>query len=162
MPGNHTINLAPAIYTLQMVDNTTDGPNGLPSIIRSIQIQSSADDPPTVIERDPGAPFFRIFHVSAGAELVLDGLTVQRGGGSPFASTSGPAIFNRGMISLQNSSVTDNLGEMGAIHNIGTLNVFRSIIADNGLGHLGGGIRNEGIALVENSTIAHNSSSDGG
>ena len=39
---------------------------------------------------------------------------------------------------------------------------MRSIIADNSLGHLGGGIRNEGIALVENSTIAHNSSSDGG
>ena len=32
MPGNHTINLEPGIYTLQMVDNTTDGPNGLPSI----------------------------------------------------------------------------------------------------------------------------------
>ena len=32
MPGEHAINLEPGIYTLQMVDNMTDGPNGLPSI----------------------------------------------------------------------------------------------------------------------------------
>jgi hypothetical protein len=41
MPGQHVINLAPGIYTLQIVDNNTDGANGLPSIKRSIQIQSS-------------------------------------------------------------------------------------------------------------------------
>ena len=79
MPGNHIINLEPGIYTLQIVDNMTDGPNGLPSIKRSIRIQASADDPPTVIERDPGAPGFRIFHVSVGGELSLEGVTVQRG-----------------------------------------------------------------------------------
>ena len=75
----HTINLEPGIYTLQTVDNMTDGPNGLPSIKGSIQIQASADDPPTVIERDPGAQGFRIFHVSVGGELSLEGVTVQRG-----------------------------------------------------------------------------------
>ena len=42
--------------------------------------------------------------------------------------------------------------------------LFRSIIADNDTGHEGGGILNEtgGNVLVENSTIAHNASSDGG
>ena len=80
MPGEHVITLDPGIYALQIVDNTTDGPNGLPSIKRSIQIQASADDPPTIIERDPGtSQGFRIFHVSAGGELTLEGITVQRG-----------------------------------------------------------------------------------
>jgi hypothetical protein len=110
-----------------------------------------------------GAPFFRIFHVSACGELILDGVTVQRDGGSLSLSAIAPAIFNRGITSLQNSSVTNNNGELGAIRKIGTLHVFRSIIADNSLGHLGGGIRNEPgeNVLVENSTIAHNASSDG-
>jgi hypothetical protein len=155
MPGNHTINLEPGIYTLQMVDNTTDGPNGLPSIRRSIRIQASADDPPTVIERDPAAQSFRIFHVSVGGALSLEGLTVQRG---TSGFSGGPAILNRGVTSLQDSVVTGHDGELGAVYNFGTLNVFRSTITDNFGGHDGGGIVNEaaGNVLVENSTIAHN------
>jgi len=160
MPGEHVINLEPGIYTVQAEDNATDGANGLPSISRSIRIQASADDPPTVIERDPAAPFFRIFHVSVGGELVLDGLTVQRGDGF-----SGATIFNRGVTSLRDSIVTDSSGiEKGAVRNIGILNVIRSIIADNSAPFLGGGIFNEpgGNVLVENSTIAHNGSQGGG
>jgi hypothetical protein len=160
MAGQHVINLAPGIYTLQMVDNMTDGANGLPSIKRSIQIQSSADDPPTVIERDPGAQRFRIFHVSLGGELTLEGVTVQRGS----EGIGGSAIFNRGMTSLRNTIVTDSIGEEGAIYNVGTLNVLTSIISDNFGEHQGGGIHNDvgGTALVENSSIAHNVSADGG
>jgi hypothetical protein len=161
MPGEHIINLEPGIYTLQIVDNITDGPNGLPSIRRSIRIQASADDPPTVIERDPGAGSFRIFHVSVGGELDLDGVTVQRGNLVVFG---GPGIFNRGVTTLQDSIVTDASGDAGAIHNIGALNVFRSIIADNVTHFRGGGIHNGpgGNALVENSTVAHNLTTDGG
>ena len=161
LPEEHTINLEPGTYTLQLVDNVTDGPNGLPSIRRSIQIQASADDSPTVIERDPGAPVFRIFHVSLGGELSLDGIIVQRGN---LQAPGGPGIFNRGVTSLQDSIVTDASGDAGAIHNIGTLNVFRSIIADNVTHFVGGGIHNGpgGNILVENSTIGHNQTTDGG
>src|SRR6266404_9825827 len=101
--GKHTIHLEPGIYTLQVVHNTTEGRNGLPSITRSIRIQATADDPPTVIERDPAATFFRILHVSAGGELTLNGLTVQR---SDAGLAQGGAIFNRGVTSLQDSIVT--------------------------------------------------------
>jgi len=97
----------------------------------SIQIQTSADDPPTVIERDPGASqSFRLFHVSTGGDLSLEGLTVQKGG-STFSPFPGSAIFNLGVTSLQNSIITENSGEAGAIFNSGALNVFRSIITDN-------------------------------
>ena len=165
MPGAHVINLEPGSYTLQVVDNITDGPNGLPSIKRSILIQATAEDLPTVIERDlnlnaPQFPFgtqFRIFHVSVAGELELEGVTVQRGS-LIVPPLGGNAIFNRGVTTLRDSIVTDNIGEEGAILNIGTLNVLRTVIADNGFGHEAGGINNAagGNVVVENSTIAHN------
>jgi hypothetical protein len=162
MPGVHTINLGPGIYTLQAVDNgDIFNENGLPVITSSIRIQASADDPPTVIERDPNAPAFRIFEVSVGGELSLEGVTVQRGGSG---LEEGGAIFNRGVTSLRDSTITDSMGDFGAISNIGTLNVFRSIIADNGAQHAAGGILNDtgGKVLIENSTIARNLSDGAG
>ena len=162
LPGKHTITLEPGIYTLQIVDNTTDGPNGLPSVARSIAIESTADDPSTVIERDPGAPLFRIFHISATGELSLSGLVVQRGAGAG----PGSAILNLGKITLQNTVVTNNFGESGAINNVGRLQLFRTTVSDNGNGNLhdAGGILNGvgGTALIEYSTIAHNGADGSG
>jgi hypothetical protein len=137
MPGEHVINLEPGSYTLQTIDN---GPpfngNGLPVIMSSIRIQASAENLPTVIERDANAPGFRIFEVATVGKLTLDDVTVQRG--APFATAA--AILNRGVTSLENSVVRDSNTEFnGAIHNLGTLRVIRSIIADNFGGHLGGG-----------------------
>ena len=156
--GQHTITLDPGIYTLQTTDNMIDGANGLPSMRRAIRILPSVDDAPTVIERDPGAQSFRIFHVARSGRLTVTGITVARGEGP-----SGMAIFNLGVTTLQDSVITNSTGgERGAIYNSGKLKVLRTIISDNSAGHEGGGIRNDGIAHVENSTIAHNSSSDGG
>jgi hypothetical protein len=155
--GEHVINLEPGSYTLQIVDNMTDGPNGLPSIRQSIQIVGSAEDLPTVIERDVAASGFRLFHVSPGAKLRLKRLIVQRGFARP-----GGAIVNRGTTSIQDSVITNSAGEAGAVHNLATLNVVSSIIADNFGDHEGGGIHNKGNALVEKSTIAHNSAANGG
>jgi hypothetical protein len=161
MLGEHVINLEPGIYTLQQaIGNVVFGGTGLPSITGSIRIHPSAENSPTIIERDLNAAFFRILQISSGGELILDKMILQRGRGN-----FGTAIFNQGMLSLQDSIVTDNsFGEAGAIHNLGTLNVIRSIIADNVTGHEGGGISNEtaGVVLVENSTIDHNGSADGG
>ncbi len=157
-PGEHTINLKPGIYTLQTAYDPVTR-SGLPSISSAIQIQATADDPPTVIERSPVAGLFRIFHVSLSGRLSLKGVTVARGS----TGGGGTAILNLGVTTLQDSVVTNSDGDGGgAIKNLGTLNVFRTLIADNSVGHEGGGIRNEGNAHVENSTIAHNSSSDGG
>src|SRR5262245_28209827 len=72
-----TIFLEPGTYTLTSVDNDTDGPNGLPSITTPIIIRQ--DDLQAVIERDPEASFFRIFHVAAGGRLHLYGALVQGG-----------------------------------------------------------------------------------
>jgi hypothetical protein len=62
LPGEQTIFLEPGTYTLTTVDNDTGDPNGLPSIRRTIEIRQN--DQLTTIERDPGAPNFRLFHVA--------------------------------------------------------------------------------------------------
>src|SRR5262249_27393769 len=64
---------------------------------------------------------------------------------------------------LRDSIVTDTSSEV-TIANMGTLNVLRSIIADNDGFHEGGGINNapDGTLLVEDSTIANNLSATGG
>ena len=163
MPGEHIITLAPGTYTLQAVNNVTDDANGLPSITSSILIQASSENPPTIIERDPAAPGFRIFHISAGGELSLEGVTLQNGT-SGFA---GSAILNRGVTWIRNSIIRNSGGsgaEEGAIYNSGTLTVSRSIITENLLGHQGGGIKNqpEGNVFVEYSTISNNIVDGGG
>ncbi len=80
-----------------------------------------------------------------------------------YGSTGGAAILNRGVTSLQYSVVTNaDDFQNAAVYNLGTLKVFRTLIADNVSHFSGGGIRNEGNALVEHSTITHNRSSDGG
>jgi hypothetical protein len=166
LPGEHVIHLEPGTYTLQSVDNTLDGANGLPSITRTIRIQASAKDPPTVIERDPAATLFRILHVSFSGVLVLEGVTIQRGLSSGAGrEDEGNAIINLGVTTLQDSIVTESadsgIGAGGAINNIGVLNVFNSTLANNLSHHDGGAIFNQSVGriLVENSTVAHNTSS---
>jgi hypothetical protein len=153
--GENIITLEPGNYTLQAIDNDA---NGLPSIRRHVRIQSSADDTATVIERDIAAPIFRILHIATGGELVLNGVTIQRGG--IFADgVPGSAIFNEGVTSLEDSIVANSGTYVGTILNRGTLNVLRSLLVDNRGGHDGGAINNSGgNVLVENSTIAHNHS----
>jgi hypothetical protein len=77
LPGEHTIFLQPGTYTLTSVDNDTDNPNGLPSITGTITIRQS--DQLATIERDPGAPPFRLFHVASSGDLRLYGLGLRNG-----------------------------------------------------------------------------------
>jgi hypothetical protein len=43
--GENTINLDPGIYTLNAVDNDTDGPNGLPSVQSTLTISGAGGGP---------------------------------------------------------------------------------------------------------------------
>lgn len=151
LPGEHAITLEPGVYTLQTESSFR---SGLPVITKSIRIEPSAENPATVIVRNPAAGSFRIFTIALSGRLNLIGITVQRG--EDF-SGNGAAIFNSGHTRLENSSVIEAFGERGAVHNTGTLEILSSLIADNNGGHDGGGIVNDGgTVLVENSTLAHN------
>src|SRR5262245_6019305 len=58
-------------------------------------------------------PIFRLIHVAAGANLTLEGLTLSGG-----VSGQGGAIFNRGTVTVVQSTLSGNTG--GAIFNQGT------------------------------------------
>src|SRR5262245_16827200 len=77
--GNQII-LEPGVYTLNRVDNMTDGPNGLPSITSTTTISNGmlARSSPAVIQRDvgPTTPLFRIFHVGVSGALGLFNVVV--------------------------------------------------------------------------------------
>src|SRR2546430_10395311 len=50
------IRLAAGTYTLTAINNTTDGPNGLPSVTSTLTITGDVDDI-TILERAPSLPF---------------------------------------------------------------------------------------------------------
>jgi hypothetical protein len=108
-PGqSHEIRLEAGTYTLTAVENTTDGPNGLPSITTTLTISGDGADF-TTIERVAGAPVFRLVHVAPPGTLTLDGLTL-RGGAGPVSSTTveGGGIVNSETLTLTDATLTDN------------------------------------------------------
>ena len=66
--------------TLTVVDNNTDGANGLPSITSEVTVEGVGGSLPRAIVRDPAAPNFRIFHVGAsGVVFGYFGYVLGRG-----------------------------------------------------------------------------------
>src|SRR5262245_30147052 len=67
-------------FTLSTVNNSTNGPTGLPTIAANsgnLTIVGNGD----IIERSTatGTPAFRLFDIAAGASLILENLTLQGG-----------------------------------------------------------------------------------
>jgi hypothetical protein len=152
--GATTINLDPGSYTLTSIDNVPQsgiGANGLPLVISEITI-NAADAATTIIERDSGAPFFRIFDVAANGSLTLKGLTVRGG------VDIGGGILNFGVLNVSDSIITENHGRSdgGGIFNLGRLNLTRSFVILNSASLEGAGILNSGTAVVLDSSISEN------
>src|SRR5262249_11607796 len=115
--GENTITLtAPAAttYDLAVVNNTTDGPTGLPVIsgggrkpADNLTIVGNGD----VIERSAvaGTPDFRLFDVAGNASLTLVNVTLRNGlaFGSAVAAEGG-AIYNFGTLVLNGVAVQNN------------------------------------------------------
>jgi hypothetical protein len=162
-PGPDRIILRAGRYTLRTVDNVSDGPNGLPSIVSDITIIGKGADK-TIIERDPLSVAFRITHVDSTGTLLLDGVSI-RGGFGDFLNGAG--IFNQGgSVTINNSIIADNEvveGVGGGIANAGgTLTIANSTIARNFAEDAGGIINfrsnsSDNLAItITNSTIAEN------
>ena len=78
-PGPDTIGLAPGcVYELDVVDNTIDGNNGLPSITSSVVIDGNG----ATVRRGTGAQksAIRLFHISQGGDLTLNDITLLKAG----------------------------------------------------------------------------------
>jgi hypothetical protein len=147
--GSNTITLAAGTtFTLTAVNNSTDGPTGLPVIAANdnLTIVGNGD----VIERKTGksTPAFRLLDVAAGATLTLHNLTLQ-GGLAPFLNpnlllSEGGAIYNLGALTLKGVTVQNNTA--------------KGYDAPQGPGALaaGGGIYSDGFLLIENSILRNN------
>jgi hypothetical protein len=162
----NTIAVEAGTYTLTAVDNTTDGPNGLPSVTSTLTIQGAGLDT-TVIERDPSAPGFRLLHVAAAGVLTLDGLTLKGGSGMP-GSSFGSALLNEGgTVAITHTRVADNgttdFGG-GLFTRGGTVAIGQSLFTGNAARLDGGGLMNAGgTVTITQTTFAGNvSGGDGG
>lgn len=109
-----------------------------------------------------------------GANVSLNDLTIQNGqcivassicGGS---NRAGGGIYNQaGVVELNNVIVKNNRAlDGGGIENEGTLFVFNSLIGGaNGQNRgisIGGGILNNGLATISNTTVSYNNGGAGG
>jgi hypothetical protein len=153
---DNTIFLEAGEYILGVVNNNTDGPNGLPSITGRMSIRG-ADGIGSTIQRNMDSPSFRIFQVASGGNLTLDWLALT-GGMSP---AGGGAILNRGTLAIHRSTLSNSFVIQatagGAILNIGTVTISHSEISGNFsvLGS-GGGIASSGSLVIEDSFIRGN------
>ena len=99
----------------------------------------------------------RVIHILAGATVSIANVTIK--GGSYNALGTGGGILNNGILTLSNSTVSDNAQYSysgNGIYNSGELIVINSTISGNS----GTGISNAngGIATLTNSTISKNTS----
>lgn len=97
----------------------------------------------------------RVIQLNTGATLSLKNLTLANG----FVSTNGGGIsaLAGSNLTISNSTFTGNIasGNGGAIDNAGILTVVNSTFTDNN-GFFGGAIRNTASMTITNSTIAAN------
>ncbi len=164
-PADDVINLTNSTYTLTSADNSVDGGNGLPVIVDvatggSLTIHGSG----ATIERDSGAPNFRILDVSSGANLTFDSLTLQNGG---FVTDGGGILNYQGTLTVANSAFSGNSAYDGAgIYSVSgsTLTVINSTFSSNSASHDGGGIYsfNGSSLVVSSSTFFGGSAQYGG
>ncbi len=174
-PGSDTIDLDPGcVYELASVDNTVDGNNGLPTITTLITINGNG----AMVRRSTLSQksAIRLFHISQGGELYLNDITLHDGLGmnpvnvTPEILNSGGAIFNAGIVTVNNSTLDYNraMKKGGGIYNLGNLTVNNSTLKnnsvniDNAPGESGGAIYNAGIAVINASTISGNIASQSG
>lgn len=166
------IHLEGGTYTLMVVNNNTDGANGLPSITSDITI-THCDDANPIIERDTseGTPSFRIFHTAGTGNLTLDGVTVRNGS----TVSNGGGIFNKGTLTVKNGTISNNTALLGGgINNEGSSTLINCTIGNNTASFTpditvqddgGGGIRNEvgaTLTLINCIVDTNHAKTDGG
>lgn len=151
-----TIRLAPdGLYVLTAVDNTTNGPSGLPQILSDSSHDLTIDGRGATLRRNAGAPPFNFLVVAGSADLTLERLQLE--GGSRHAS--GGAISVYGSLTVEDCRFAGNSSGVdgGAVVNRGTLIARRSRFTSNVAAKIGGAIFNfNGTALIERSLFDGN------
>jgi len=183
--GSNSITLkAGQDFTLEGIDNTTDGPTGTPVITAKDNLTIVGNG--ALIERDYELNSnFRLFDVAAGASLTLQSMTLQDGLEiGQGASAEGAAIYNMGTLDLNHVTVQDNTARVqggltaagGAVYSGGVLTleggtqvVYNSVVGSGGTtagaaggNALGGGVYVAGgSANLSGGTISTNTARGG-
>jgi hypothetical protein len=138
--GSNTITLvAGTTFTLTAVDNTTDGPTGLPVIAANDDLTIAGNGDTITRGNGSGTPAFRLFDVAAGGSLTLQHLTLQGG-----LAAAGGAIYNQGTLTLSGVTVQNNTAQGSSVY------------LGYGGSAFGGGIYSGGSLTVEDSTLQNN------
>lgn len=167
-PSSDTLELTGGCtYSLRKVDNDSgNGGNGLPAITDDISINGNG----AVIERNNvnDAPLFRLFYVAPKATLHLNQITLRNGklaqnGTCP--TTCGGAIYNAGILEIQNSTLTNNLASNGgAIYNVAKADLLNTTLVGN-TANVGGALMTNGGSselVVVHVTLVGNTAEQGG
>src|SRR5581483_8649669 len=158
--GSNTITLnAPSIapYVLTAVNNSTDGPTGLPVIAAGDSLTITGHGDTIERSRASGTPAFRLLDVASGATLTLHDLTLS-GGLEIGAAAQGGAIFSQGDLTLKDTVVQGNMaqGNTGATGQA-------AAVGQAGGSAQGGGIYEAGGSLtLTDGTILSNNQALGG
>ncbi|WP_406698513.1 right-handed parallel beta-helix repeat-containing protein [Singulisphaera sp. Ch08] len=159
-PGRDTITFAPGVA------GTITLRSALPDLATDIILSGPGASALTVARSsDPLTPEFRIFNVTAGANVEISGLTVS---GGRVSFQNGGGIANSGTLTVTDSAFSGNsasFGSGGGIANLGTLTVIHSTLTGNSANDFrGGGIANDnfGTVTVIDSTLTGNSAGFGG
>jgi len=176
--GSNTITLkAGTTFSLNAVDNSTDGPTGLPVVAAGDNLSIIGNGDSIQRSTAKGVPAFRLFDVVSGASLTLNNLTLSRG-----AAPSGGGVFNQGTLTLSGVTVQDCVAQGssgnangGGVFSAGVLAIADSAIKSNQalganptlIGSSGGGAAGGGLfvgggnATVTNSTFSSNAARGG-
>jgi uncharacterized repeat protein (TIGR01451 family) len=155
------INLASdGTYILTAVNNTTDGPNGLPAITgdsSALVINGNG----ATLRRQAGAPDLRFFWIGTDANVTLNDVRLENGNAG---AASGGAIFNRGSLALNRSVLAGNAADGsggGLVAASGSMDFTDSRFSGNQSGANGGAIHIGGAVAYTNlirSRVSGNSS----
>jgi CSLREA domain-containing protein len=164
--GDDIIELVAGIYTLDVIDNDTDGPNGLPVITSDIAINGNGATITRSAEVD--TPQFRIFHVTESGALELTSLMISGGRLERvnYDTDRGGGIYNLGRLSLDDVTISNNRtsyngGGVYSVTAIQPLLVSSSTFVDNYSG-AGGGIDVCGASTITSTVFTNNSADYGG
>ncbi len=178
-PGNTTIQLGAGTYILNIPAMGADGTTGNLLVTDPNLTIVGAGPGQTIIEADfPTGQLDRLFHVSGGANLTLDGLTIEDGNAANSyvdPGEGGGILQDAGTtLDIVDCTITDNTatgtpdgaealnGAGGGILANGTLTISDSTISDNSAIGSGGGISvQDATILLQNSTVSSNTVSGG-
>jgi len=161
-----------ADIALTVANDFTEGVNGLPSILADGGNSVTFEGNGFTLSRS-GAAAFRIMHISPGATVFINDLTIENGLASAGGlGVMGGAIFTWGQLTIDNSVFSGNAaanvgGLGGAIANVETSSTLTirnsSFTANAALNNSGGAVHNtRGNVLLIGNTFSNNSADNGG